>query len=47
MGSNATYDKSCLHLTEEEVARRVRAGEKSIVRLNVSGPICYEVHANN
>lgn len=33
-GSNATYDKSCLHLTEEEVARRVRAGEKSIVRLN-------------
>ncbi|KAH7923759.1 glutamyl-tRNA synthetase [Leucogyrophana mollusca] len=33
-GSNATYDKACLHLTEEEVARRVRAGEKSIVRLN-------------
>lgn len=33
-GSNATYDKSCLHLTEEEVARRVRAGERSIVRLN-------------
>ncbi|KAI9455877.1 hypothetical protein HD554DRAFT_2030712 [Boletus coccyginus] len=33
-GSNSTYDKACLHLTEEEVARRVRAGEKSIVRLN-------------
>lgn len=33
-GSNATYDKSCLHLTEEEVARRVRAGERSIIRLN-------------
>ncbi|EGN92927.1 hypothetical protein SERLA73DRAFT_64871 [Serpula lacrymans var. lacrymans S7.3] len=36
-GSNVTYDKACLSLTEEEVARRVRAGEKSIVRLNVSG----------
>lgn len=35
-GSNATYDKSCLHLTDEEVARRVKAGEKSIVRLNDS-----------
>ncbi|KAG9310513.1 hypothetical protein JVU11DRAFT_9660 [Chiua virens] len=33
-GSNSTYDKTCLHLTEGEVARRVRAGEKSIVRLN-------------
>ncbi|TBU26320.1 glutamyl-tRNA synthetase [Dichomitus squalens] len=33
-GSNSTYDKTCLHLTEEEAARRVRAGEKSIVRLN-------------
>ncbi|KAI8983303.1 glutamyl-tRNA synthetase [Trametes punicea] len=33
-GSNSTYDKTCLHLTEEEVARRVRAGEKFIVRLN-------------
>ena len=29
------YDKACLHLTEEEVARHDRAGEKSIVRLNV------------
>jgi len=34
-GANATYDKACLHLTEEEVARRVRAGEKSTVRFNV------------
>ncbi|KAI6020987.1 hypothetical protein BKA83DRAFT_4293667 [Pisolithus microcarpus] len=33
-GSNATYDKACLHLTEEEVVRRVRAGESSIVRFN-------------
>ncbi|TFK74720.1 glutamyl-tRNA synthetase [Pluteus cervinus] len=35
-GSNLTYDKRCLHLTEEEVARKVRAGEKSIVRWNDS-----------
>ncbi|KAG5734168.1 Glutamyl-tRNA synthetase [Termitomyces sp. T112] len=35
-GSNKTYDKTCLHLTEEEVARKVRAGEKSVVRLNDS-----------
>lgn len=35
-GSNASYDKRCLHLTDEEVARKVRAGEKSIVRLNDS-----------
>ncbi|KAG5643046.1 hypothetical protein DXG03_001624 [Asterophora parasitica] len=35
-GSNSTYDKTCLHLTEEEVARKVRAGEKSVVRLNDS-----------
>ncbi|KAJ3483560.1 hypothetical protein NLI96_g6232 [Meripilus lineatus] len=33
-GSNSTYDKSCLNLTEEEVARKVRAGEKSVVRFN-------------
>ncbi|KAH8101405.1 hypothetical protein BXZ70DRAFT_1007241 [Cristinia sonorae] len=33
-GSNSTYDKACLNLTEEEVARRVRAGEHSVVRLN-------------
>ncbi|KAF9442598.1 glutamyl-tRNA synthetase [Macrolepiota fuliginosa MF-IS2] len=35
-GSNATYDKSCLHLTHEEVARRVKAGQRSIIRLNDS-----------
>ncbi|KII86282.1 hypothetical protein PLICRDRAFT_114769 [Plicaturopsis crispa FD-325 SS-3] len=35
-GSNKTYDKTCLHLTEEDVARRVRAGQKSVVRLNDS-----------
>ncbi|KAJ3558730.1 hypothetical protein NM688_g747 [Phlebia brevispora] len=35
-GSNDTYDKACLHLTDEEVARRVRAGEKYVVRLNDS-----------
>ncbi|OCH94171.1 glutamyl-tRNA synthetase [Obba rivulosa] len=33
-GSYSTYDKACLHLTEEEVARRVRAGEKSVIRMN-------------
>ncbi|KAJ6544799.1 hypothetical protein DFH09DRAFT_928025 [Mycena vulgaris] len=33
-GSGQSYDKRCLHLTEEEVARRVRAGETHIVRLN-------------
>ncbi|KAH9947350.1 hypothetical protein B0H21DRAFT_739156 [Amylocystis lapponica] len=33
-GSNSTYDKACLNLTEEEVARRVRAGDKSTIRLN-------------
>ncbi|KAF8621852.1 hypothetical protein AX15_007468 [Amanita polypyramis BW_CC] len=35
-GSNLTYDKRCLHLTDEEVARRVRAGHKSTIRLNDS-----------
>ncbi|KAJ6513395.1 hypothetical protein C8R45DRAFT_345733 [Mycena sanguinolenta] len=39
MGSNQSYDKRCLHLTEEEVARRVRAGESHIVRLNNSALI--------
>ncbi|EJD55655.1 glutamyl-tRNA synthetase [Auricularia subglabra TFB-10046 SS5] len=33
LGSNATYDRRCLDLTDEEVARRVRAGEKHVVRL--------------
>ncbi|KAG8917133.1 Glutamate--tRNA ligase mitochondrial, partial [Tulasnella sp. 408] len=31
MRSNATYDRTCLHLTDEEVARRVKAGEKHVV----------------
>ncbi|EMD41465.1 hypothetical protein CERSUDRAFT_42474 [Gelatoporia subvermispora B] len=35
-GSYSTYDKACLHLTEEEVYRRLRAGEKSIIRMNDS-----------
>ncbi|KAI0802992.1 glutamyl-tRNA synthetase [Irpex lacteus] len=35
-GSNATYDKTCLNLTEEEVRRRMKAGEKFVVRLNDS-----------
>ncbi|KAJ7170587.1 hypothetical protein C8R43DRAFT_1085164 [Mycena crocata] len=37
-GSSQSYDKRCLHLTEEEVARRVRAGERHIVRFNTSIP---------
>jgi glutamyl-tRNA synthetase len=36
-GSNKTYDKTCLRLSEEEVVRKVKAGEKFVVRLNVSG----------
>ncbi|KAI0045752.1 glutamyl-tRNA synthetase [Auriscalpium vulgare] len=39
-GLNSTYDKACLTLTEEEVARRVKAGEKNIVRLNVRVSPC-------
>jgi len=35
-GSSASYDRRCLHLTEEEVARKVRAGEKHVVRFNAS-----------
>jgi hypothetical protein len=35
-GLNSTYDKHCLSLSSEEVSRRVRAGEKNVVRLNVS-----------
>ncbi|KAG8905932.1 Glutamate--tRNA ligase mitochondrial [Tulasnella sp. 403] len=34
MRSNATYDRACLQLTEEEVARRVKAGERHVIRLN-------------
>ncbi|PPQ64063.1 hypothetical protein CVT24_008876 [Panaeolus cyanescens] len=33
-GSSASYDRRCLHLTEEEVARKTRAGEKFVVRFN-------------
>ncbi|KAG8995190.1 Glutamate--tRNA ligase mitochondrial [Tulasnella sp. JGI-2019a] len=32
--SNATYDRTCLHLSDEEVARRVRVGQQHVVRLN-------------
>ncbi|CEL59969.1 glutamyl-tRNA synthetase [Rhizoctonia solani AG-1 IB] len=34
LGSNSTYDRACLNLSEEEISRRVRAGEKHVVRLN-------------
>ncbi|KAF8603178.1 glutamyl-tRNA synthetase [Ceratobasidium sp. AG-I] len=34
LGSNSTYDRACLNLSEEETARRVRAGERHVVRLN-------------
>jgi glutamyl/glutaminyl-tRNA synthetase len=37
-GLNSTYDKQCLSLSSEEVARRVRAGEKNVLRLNVGVP---------
>ena len=37
-GLNSTYDKHCLSLSSEDVARRVRAGEKNVVRLNVGAP---------
>lgn len=33
-GSNTTYDRRCMHLTDEEVHRRVRAGEKHTIRIN-------------
>ncbi|PPQ71168.1 hypothetical protein CVT26_011029 [Gymnopilus dilepis] len=35
-GSSSSYDRRCLHLTEEEVARRLRAGEKHTIRFNTS-----------
>ncbi|KAI3610122.1 glutamyl-trna synthetase [Moniliophthora roreri] len=38
LGSNNSYDKSCLHLSDEEVARKVKAGEKYTVRINDSNP---------
>ncbi|KAF9527903.1 hypothetical protein CPB83DRAFT_767702 [Crepidotus variabilis] len=34
-GASASYDRRCLHLTEEEAARKVRAGEKHTIRFNV------------
>ncbi|KAG7452974.1 glutamyl-tRNA synthetase [Guyanagaster necrorhizus] len=37
-GSNSTYDKSCVHITDEESARKARAGEKFVIRLNDSHP---------
>ncbi|KAF8329115.1 glutamyl-tRNA synthetase [Cantharellus anzutake] len=33
LGSKATYDRTCLHLPEEESIRRVKAGEKYVIRL--------------
>ncbi|KAE9397639.1 hypothetical protein BT96DRAFT_883718 [Gymnopus androsaceus JB14] len=33
-GSRSTYDKKCLNLSDEEVARKVKAGEKFVVRIN-------------
>ncbi|KIM29155.1 hypothetical protein M408DRAFT_306041 [Serendipita vermifera MAFF 305830] len=33
-GSTMTYDRTCLKMTDEEVARRVRAGKKHIIRIN-------------
>ena len=29
-GPNAIYDKSCLNVTDEEIARRAKAGEKLV-----------------
>lgn len=40
-GSNATYDRRCLHLTDEEVARRVKNGQKSVIRLHVRPVVIY------
>ncbi|KAF9263886.1 glutamyl-tRNA synthetase [Marasmius fiardii PR-910] len=37
-GSNTSYDKSCLQLTDEEAARKVKAGEKFTIRINDSTP---------
>jgi glutamyl-tRNA synthetase len=35
-GSTSTYDRACRKLTEEEVARRLKAKERHIVRIDVS-----------
>ncbi|KAF8308622.1 Glutamyl/glutaminyl-tRNA synthetase [Clavulina sp. PMI_390] len=45
-GSHATYDRACLHLSEEEVARRVRAGEKHVVRVRVSPALGRKLDVN-
>lgn len=37
-GSQAGYDRTCTKLSEEEVARRVRAKEPHVIRLDVSTP---------
>jgi glutamyl-tRNA synthetase len=34
-GSHNTYDRRGFYLTEEEVARKVKAGEKHVIRLKV------------
>lgn len=34
-GSHATYDRACLHLSEEEAIRRTKAGENHVVRIRV------------
>ena len=34
-GETFKYDKHCLHLSEEEVQRRIRAGEPYVIRQNV------------
>lgn len=34
-GSHSTYEKSCLSLADEEIARRVKAGVKHVIRMNV------------
>lgn len=35
-GSSASYDRKCLHMTEEEVARKMKAGSKHTVRFNTT-----------
>ncbi|KZT42812.1 hypothetical protein SISSUDRAFT_1015365 [Sistotremastrum suecicum HHB10207 ss-3] len=33
-GSHLTYDRACLHLSEEDVARRLGAGHEHVIRFN-------------
>lgn len=35
-GQYSTYDRFCLHQSREEVERRLREGEKSVIRFKVS-----------